>query len=179
MLMGNYRAPVFIRITLFCSLIFLALFWVTGFLMYFRNMGLNPESVVQHYLGSEEQFSMPRTYGAMLEVSHAHFAMMSVVLLLITHLALFFPWSLRLRVGLVLGCFGGALLGESAGWLIRFVDPIFAWLKIFGFLSLQISLGVLLGGLAWYLKGRPETAFPLPAGQPPAPPRPTVPTART
>ena len=171
MLMGNYRAPVFIRITLVCSLTFLVLMWLTNFLMYFRNMGLDPQSVAQYYLGSEEQFSMPRTYGAMLEVSHAHLAMMAVVLLLITHLALFFPWSLRLRVALVLGCFGGALLGESAGWLVRFVDPRFAWLKIAAFLSLQISLGVLLAGLAWYLKGRPETALPPPAPRAPQPPR--------
>ena len=170
MLMGNYRAPTFIRITLLCSLTFLVLFWITNFFMYFRNMGLDPQSVALYYLGSEEQFSMPRTYGAMLEVTHAHLGMMSIVLLLITHLALFFPWPLRLRVLLVIGCFGGALLGESAGWLVRFVDPGFAWLKIVGFLSLQASLGILLGGLGWYLQGRPSAAFPPSPGQTPGSP---------
>ena len=111
MLMGNYRAPYLVRLTLLCSVAFLVLFWCTNALMFFRNMGLEPESIATYYRGSEAEFSMPRTYGAMLEVTHAHLAMMSVVLLLITHLALFFPWSLRLRVGLVLGAFGGALLG--------------------------------------------------------------------
>jgi hypothetical protein len=163
MMMGNYRAPTFIRITLWCSLTFLVLFWLTNFLMYFRSMHLEPQSVAQYYLGSEQQFSMPRTYGAMLEVTHAHLASMSVVLLLVTHLALFFPWPLRLLVLLVIGCFGGALCGEAAGWLVRFVDPAFAWLKIGGFLLLQFSLGVLLMGLAWTLKSRPETSQPVPA----------------
>jgi hypothetical protein len=39
----------------------------------------------------------------------------------------------------------------------------FAWLKIGGFLLLQFSLGVLLMGLAWTLKSRPETSQPVPA----------------
>lgn len=167
MMLGTYRTPTFVRLTLICSCVFLMLFWVTNALMYFRSMGLDPQSVIDHYLGSEEQFTMPRTYGAMLEVAHAHLAMMTFVLLLVTHLALFFAWPLRWRVSLVLGAFGGALLGEAAGWLVRFVDPAFAWLKIFGFLSLQVSLAILLGGLLAALRGGPAPVFPK-AAPPPA-----------
>jgi hypothetical protein len=114
-------------------------------------MGLAPASVVRYYLGDEAEFLPARTYGSMLEVTHAHLAMMAVVLLLVTHLAIFIPWPLRLRVGLVLFTFASALLQEASGWLVRFVDPGFAALKIGAFLGLQVGLAVLLGGLAWHL----------------------------
>jgi hypothetical protein len=172
MMLGTYRTPTFVRVTLLCSAALLVLFWTTNVLIYFRSMGLDPQSVVDHYLGSEERFTMPRTYGSMLEVTHAHLAMMAVVLLLVTHLALFFPWPLRLRIFLVLCAFGGAVLGEVSGWLVRFVDPWFAWLKIVGFLALQTSMAILLAGLLWALRARsdprrPESAAPSPVPRTP------------
>jgi hypothetical protein len=118
-------------------------------------MDLQPDSVVEYYRGSEEEFSMPRTYGAMLEVTHMHLAMMAMVILLLTHLAIFLPWSLRWRVVLVLGTFGSALLGETSGWLVRFLHPAFAWLKILAFLGLQTGLAVLLLGMTLELLKRP------------------------
>ena len=87
----------------------------------------------------------------MLEVTHAHLAMMAMVLLLVTHLAIFLPWSMRVRVLLVLGTFGSALLQEGSGWLVRFVHPAFAWLKIGSFLGLQAGLLILVVGLARHL----------------------------
>jgi hypothetical protein len=45
--------------------------------------------------------------------------------------------------------FLAGLVSEGAGWLIRFVSPHFAWLKIAGFLSLQISLALLVGISLW------------------------------
>ncbi len=151
MLTGNYRAHVLMRVTLLSTLFLLSGFWLTNALLYFRNMDLRPLSVVQYYRGNEAEFSMPRTYGAMLEVTHMHLPMMATVILLLTHLAIFLPWPLRLRLVLVLGTFGCALLGESASWLVRFTHPGFAWLKILSFLGLQAGLAVLLVGLALHL----------------------------
>ncbi len=42
-----------------------------------------------------------------------------------------------------------ALLDEGAGWLVRFVGPGFAWLKIAGFLLLQGSLAALVVVSLW------------------------------
>ena len=159
MLTGAYRANNLMRLTLACTLVLLGLFWVTNALLYFRSMSLDPASVVRYYNGSEAEFTMPRTYGAMLEVTHAHLAMMAVVLLLVTHLAIFLPWPRRLRVWLVLLAFGGALTGEAAGWLVRFVSPGTAWLKVAGFVVLQSSLAALLVGLLRHLV-RPPAAPP-------------------
>ncbi len=171
MLTGNYRNHGLMRLTLLCTLVLLTGFWCTNALLYFRNMDLRPRSVVEYYRGSETEFSMPRTYGAMLEVTHMHLAMMATVILLLTHLAIFLPWSLRLRVILVLATFGCALLGEASSWLVRFVHPGFAPLKVVAFLGLQTGLAVLLAGLAVHLLRRPDVpAWPAP-GESPTPPR--------
>ena len=45
--------------------------------------------------------------------------------------------------------FLAALTNEGAGWLVRFVHPGFAYLKIAGFLLLQTSLATLVGISLW------------------------------
>jgi hypothetical protein len=156
MVNGAYRTQLLMRLTLGCTMVFLAGLWITNWMLHVRLLGLSPAGVVRHYLGSEAEFLPPRTLGSMLEVTHAHFAVMAVVLLLVTHLAIFFPWSLRLRVTLVLITFGAALLQEASGWLVRFVHPGFAWVKVASFLGLQAAMLVLLAGLGWHLAVRPR-----------------------
>jgi hypothetical protein len=41
------------------------------------------------------------------------------------------------------------LLDEGSGWLVRFVSPAFAPLKIAGFLLLETSLAVLMVTCLW------------------------------
>lgn len=161
LLNGAYRSHLLMRLTLGCTLVFVAGLWITNVFLYATRIGLTPSSVVRHYLGSEAEFLPARTAGSMLEVTHAHLAMMAVVLLLVTHLAIFLPWPLRVRVALVLGTFGSALLSEASGWLVRFVHPGFAWVKIASFAGLQAGLLVLLVGLTRHL-----TAGPAPDGAP-------------
>jgi hypothetical protein len=148
---GGFRNHPLMRLTLGCTLVLLMGLWVTNALMLFKNMTLAPASVVAYYRGDEARFLEPRTYGSMLEVTHMHLPMMALVLLLLTHLAIFLPWSTRARAGLILSTFGFALLGEGAGWLVRFVSPAFAPLKVVAFLGLEATLGGLLVGLAFYL----------------------------
>jgi hypothetical protein len=53
--------------------------------------------------------------------------------------------------------FAAALLDEGSGWLVRFVHPGFAWLKVAGFVSLQASLAVLVAISLWaVLRGSSE-----------------------
>jgi len=156
MLNGDTRSSPLMRLTLSCTLVFVAFLWLSNILLYLQHMSLDPASVVRYYRGAEEEFAVPRTYGSMLEVAHAHFAMMAVVLLLVTHLSIFLPWPVRLRVGLVVATFAGAFTQEAGGWLVRFVNPAWAWTKIAGFLALEIGLGVLIAGLGWHLARRPS-----------------------
>lgn len=142
------------RLTLLLTLGLLFALWITNAALYLTRMGLDPASVVAHYRGSEEQFVNPRTFGSMLEVTHAHLATMTVVVLLLTHLGVFLPLGARAKMALVVVPFSTLLLGEAAGWLTRFIAPGFAVLKVVSFVAFQISLLVLMIALARMLASR-------------------------
>jgi hypothetical protein len=129
--------------------LYVGLLWVTNALLYFSKMGLTYGSVVTYYLGSEQSFTEPRSYLGMLEVSHFHLFAMGMLLLVLTHQVLFVPLSNRAKIWLIIAPFASALLDEGAGWLVRFVSPLFALAKIAGFLALQTSLALLVGLALW------------------------------
>ncbi len=129
--------------------LYVALLWVTNALLYFSKMGLTPASVVAYYLGSPQQFTEPRSYLGMLEIAHFHLFAMGMLLLVLTHLVLFVPLQNRAKAWLIAAPFASALLDEGAGWLVRFVSPLFALAKIAGFLALQTSLAALVGLALW------------------------------
>jgi hypothetical protein len=84
----------------------------------------------------------------MLEITHMHLPMMSLVLLLLTHLLIFVPLSRPSKVGLIVATFVFAILSESGGWLVRFVSPSLAPVKMVGFVGMQACLAFLLVTLA-------------------------------
>jgi len=132
-----------------CYAVYVVLLWCTNALLYFSKMSLTPSSVVDHYLGNEALFTSPRSFQGLLEVSHFHLFAMGMLLLVLTHLMLFVPLSNRVKAWLIAAPFAAALLDEGAGWLVRFVHPGFAWLKIAGFLALQASLALLVVLSLW------------------------------
>jgi len=148
---GGFQNNPLTRLTLWGTLLFLAALWVSNFGMYFSRMGLSPSSVADYYRGSDETFQPARTFGSMVEASHGHFAMMAMVLLVLTHLAIFVPGPRRLKSAFVVGTFATTFLSEASGWLVRFVHPGFAVLKPVSFLASQAFLGLMLGLLATFL----------------------------
>ncbi len=144
---GRFYSQPLTRLTLMCTIIFLVGFLITTFLMYFSKMDLTPSSVVVYYNGSETEFTQPRTYGSMLEVSHSHLPVMALVALLLTHLFIFTPLSKPVKFTAIITFFASALFGEAASWLVRFVHPGFAWLKITAFISLEISMAFVIYAL--------------------------------
>ncbi|MGH7287073.1 MAG: hypothetical protein ACREI8_03545, partial [Myxococcota bacterium] len=129
--------------------LYVAGLWLTNALLYFQKMSLDPASVVEYYRGSEERFLAAKSFQGLLEVSHFHLFAMGMLLLVLTHLMLFVPLADRTKLWLIVTPFGSALLDEGAGWLVRFVSPVFALAKIAGFLALQTSLAVLVGIALW------------------------------
>jgi hypothetical protein len=148
---GGFQSHPLMRLTLALTLVLLTGFVVTNFLLYFAKMNLSPASVVSYYQGSEEEYRPPRSYQSMVEVTHGHLAMMALVLLLLTHLLIFPPLPKGVKVAIILMTFASALAGEVAGWLVRFVHPDFAWLKVTAFITLQMCLLGILGSLAFFL----------------------------
>jgi hypothetical protein len=130
---------------------YVALLWVSNGLMYFHHMELTPDSVIAYYLGSEEQFTQPRSYEGMLEVSHFHLFSMGMLVVTLTHLMLMTDFSVRLKIWLSSLTYLSALADEAGGWLVRFVHPLFAWFKIGAFLALEFSLAALVIVVAFSL----------------------------
>lgn len=148
---GEFRGQPLMRLTLAGALVFLCGLWLSSGWMYFRRMDLGPESVRRYYLGAPEEFAAPRSLDAMLETTHVHLPIIGLTVLFVTHLLLFTPWSFRAKLVLIVATFGAALLNEGAGWLVRFISPGLAWLKVLGFLSFQATLGFALAALGHLL----------------------------
>ncbi len=129
--------------------LYVSALWVTNALLYFSKMSLSYASVVAYYLGSEERFLPPRSYQGLLEVSHFHLFAMGILLLVLTHLMLFVPLKNGTKAWLIALPFLSGFLSEGSGWLVRFVHPGFAYLKIASFLLLQGSLAALIIAALW------------------------------
>ena len=95
-------------------LIFMIMLWLSFGLMYFQRMNLSPHSIQAYYLGSPEKFTEPRSYQSLLEVSHAHLFAMGMLAVTLTHLLLFAPVADRLKIGLSLCVYAGAIGDEAS-----------------------------------------------------------------
>jgi hypothetical protein len=122
---------------------------VTNALLYFAKMTLNPSSVVAYYLGDEAAFTQPRSYQGLLEITHFHMFAMGILVLTMTHLLLFVPIANRAKAWIVSLAFSAALADEASGWLVRFVSPAFAPLKVAAFLVLEAVLAFMVGAVLW------------------------------
>ena len=141
---GEQKRQTLLNTIVLMFLGYIALLWVSNGMMYFHKMGLNPESVVEYYLGSEEKFTQPKSYQSLLEVTHFHLFAMGLLIVTLTHLLLFTPLATYLKVWLSGLTYLSAVADELAGWLVRFVSPSFAWFKIGAFVTLEFSLAALL-----------------------------------
>jgi hypothetical protein len=159
---GGFAGQPLMRLTLGLTLSLLLLFWLSNFAIYFSRMSLSPSSVVSYYQGSEVDFRPPRSAQSMLETTHMHLPMMALVLLVLTHLTIFSPLPRRAKPALIVTTFVSALLEEGGGWLVRFLSPRLALVKVLGFVGLQASILVLLLSLALLLVRARPGRRPLP-----------------
>ncbi len=146
---GDWSRNRLLQTIVVLYVLYVAGLWLTNTLLYFNKMSLTYTSVVEYYLGSEERFLQPRSYQGLLEVSHFHLFAMGMLLLVLTHLMLFVPVRNGVKAWLIALPFAAALLDEGASWLVRFGHPLFAYLKIGGFLMLQGSLAALIVVSLW------------------------------
>jgi hypothetical protein len=147
---GEWNRNSLLRVILLLFLVYVALFWITDWVLWFQKMTLSPDSITAYYLGdTTTEFGRPaRPLGAIAEVSHFHLFAMGMLVMTLTHLLLFLPIAVPLKIALVCTTFFSALVNEGSIWLIRYVHPDFAWLKLGAFLLLQVALLGLLVALA-------------------------------
>ena len=141
---GEQNRQLLINTLILMFLGYVVLLWLSNGLMFFHKMNLSPESVIAYYLGSEQDFTQPRSYQSLLEVSHFHLFAMGMLILTLTHLMIMTSLPTLLKVWLSALIYGSALADEAAGWLVRFVDPQLAYFKIAAFLLLELSLASLI-----------------------------------
>ena len=141
---GEQRRQALLNALILMFLGYIALLWLSNALMYFHKMDLSPESVIAYYLGSEENFTQPRSYQGLLEVAHFHLFAMGILVLTLTHLMLMTRLPVSLKIWLSSLTYIAAIANEAAGWLVRFVHPGFAYFKICAFLTLETTLAVLV-----------------------------------
>lgn len=156
---GEWNRNRLLRLILLMFLFYTSFFWLTNALLYFQKMGLTFQSVVEYYRGSEARYLQPRTYQGLLEISHFHLFAMGILIMTLTHLALFVPMPIRVKFWSILSCFASAFLDEGSSWLVRFLNPWFAYVKIASFLVLEGSLGFLVIATCMALIGNAPKAY--------------------
>jgi len=138
--------------------VFFVLLWLTNLLLYLQ-IGFSYDSVVEYYRGSEANFRPPKSYLGMLEEAHFHFFSMAVILVTLNHLILFTTLGYLWKLLLIVSSFVSALGDIAGGWLIRYVSPDFAYLKIASVTVLQISLAALMIIIIWFLYGARKGSY--------------------
>ncbi len=137
---GEFNNSRLLQIILLFTLLYVLLLWITNILIYAEKMGLDYASVSKYYLGSEEDFRNPVSYLGLLEITHIHLFLFAMALLLVNHLTVFLRLPQFAKLLLIWISFTSGLSDIGSGWLIRYVSPSFAYLKITSFVIFQISL---------------------------------------
>ena len=141
---GDFNNNRLLRIILLFVIVYTGFLWFTNILLYVEKIGFTYTSVVGYYLGSDEEFRNPISYGGLLEVTHFHLFAFAIALLLVSHLTVFSGLNQRLKLPLITVSFMSGFLDIASGWLIRFVSPEFAYLKVLGFIVFQMSFAILI-----------------------------------
>ena len=141
---GKINSNRLLQITLFFTLLYVLLLWITNILIFTEKMGFNYESVSEYYVGSEENFRNPFSYTGLLEMTHIHLFLFAMALLLVNHLTIFSRLPQFAKLLLILISFTAGLSDIGSGWFIRYISPSFAYLKIASFVIFQISFFFLI-----------------------------------
>ena len=156
---GEWTRNSLLSLIVFFFLGYMILFWLSNGFLFFHKMSFSYQSVVDYYLGSEAKYTQPRSYQSLLEISHYHLFSMGILMLTMTHLLLFVPLSASTKAWLICLSFGSAISDELSNWLVRFVSPSFAYLKLASFFILQASLLATILIVGWALITKMPSAY--------------------
>jgi len=155
---SDIRKNTLLRLIIVFTVVFFVFLWLTSLLLYLE-VGFSPQGVAEYYRGSEESFRQPKSYLGMLEEAHFHFFAMAIILVTLNHLLLFTGIRNQWKLVLIVSSFASALGDITSGWLIRYVSPVFAYLKIASFLVLLTSLALLMIIVVWYLYSSQKSGY--------------------
>jgi len=89
-------------------------------LQIFVRAGLTPQSTLAHFRGDEATMQYPQSFGAMVEISHAHAFTQPMLALLLTLALLATNAREWLKRVVVIVLFSGMLMELGVPWLVRY-----------------------------------------------------------
>jgi hypothetical protein len=136
-----------IRLVYSLFLVFILGGLATTWVFQFQRIGFSYERIVAYYLGGEIQGQMlfPKNLNALLEETHFHAFMMSVVFLILSHLFLATSVGRTTKLFFILVTFLSHAADMGGTWLIRTQSPGFAYLLMVSWIGLWIGyLGMIV-----------------------------------
>jgi hypothetical protein len=120
-------------------------------------IGTTPRAIAIYYRGGEsgDTMAFPKTFGQLLEVTHAHAFVMAIVFLILAHLAAATPVPERTTDLLLAVTFAGTVGDVLAPWLVRYAAPWWAWFTLASWIAQGLGTIGLIGISGWACLGRP------------------------
>lgn len=114
-------------------------------------IGVSPQAIATHYRGGErgEVMAFPKTFGQLLEVTHAHAFVMAVVFLILAHLFVATPVSDSVKGVVLVVTFAGTLGDVLGPWLVRYVAAGCAWIVLGSWIALGLGTAAAIAVSAW------------------------------
>ena len=119
-------------------------------------IGLSPAAIALYYRGGEQGdvMAFPKTFGQLLEVTHAHAFTMPVVFLILAHLFVSTGASDRFKAVVLTVTFAGLFGDLLAPWLVRYVAAGCAWFALVAWTLEAAGSTVLVAVTGWECLGR-------------------------
>jgi hypothetical protein len=147
----KYTDVNLLKLVIFFFSLLLMGFFFTNLLAFYSKMGFSLGSIKEYYLGNPEKFLKPKTFEGMFKVFYPHIISMALFSVAVGHFLIFAGSSLSIPLGI--GLFLFSFLDNFSGFLIRFLHPNFAFLKLFSFVALQ---GIILySALLMLIRSKP------------------------
>ena len=105
---------------------------------------LSPQSIADHYRGSDNTYGEPMSFRELAEITHFHLFTMPVVFLILVHVLYLTSVSTWLKQAMTYGSFAGVILDLVSPWLITYLSPAFALTMLTGDLLMAATFLVML-----------------------------------
>ena len=145
------QAPLALRLIYTGFLLLAALGFVTQLGFQIGRIGVTPEAIAAYYRGGESGgvMTFAKTFGQLLEVSHAHAFVMAVIFLILAHLFASTETPPAVKSVVLAVTFAGLLGGLIAPWLTRYVAARCAWIVLFSWIAQGAGSAVLVVVSGW------------------------------
>jgi hypothetical protein len=140
------QAPRRLRLIYAAFLLLVGVGIVTQFGFQVARIGVSPWAIAAYYRGGEsgEVMVFPKTFGQLLEVTHAHAFVMAVVFLILAHLFVATSVSEWVKAAVISVTFAGTLGDILAPWCVRYIASWCAWITLASWIAQGAGTAVLI-----------------------------------